>query len=1187
MIMDLYHNATTLSIEEQEDEPFYCSPACAEGDVIWPGSDSEETAEETEQKRLRYEHHARRYLRGHLPVLQSATLRGPLSGWINPWRWVPKHDEWWQPGSEDMLFTREKVMKRAADHGLGYLGPTEALAWCKASAQAEAQRMNRHGSAEQDAQPEVGNTLIELDTEEPRDNLAKAERLTHTLDPTNPYENQSMVNHHSVTPHIMDHVGKETRGTKRPVNAHWLKGSYVSKRARWDGPDIATPTPQHEMGDKSRRRHKSFPERSDSNNRTSYTTSRLSVSFEDITSPPGQMDVTLDTEMPDITSHDRGQASVASAENSTDKKSSFEQNVSTVHDDNDEFHEISRSAFTSSLQNRSGRRSQRRSRCSTDASLLIVEPDELDTITPLQHSPTSILPSSGISQNVTLSSISNKLPERRSKPLGLQHHGHLHDSGGDVERSFITEVAPSSRDLEMFQYRKRRKRKDSEVVKPNQNARTPAAHLLGSPGLSVPSGQSDENENLSYDECSIEPEMSDKINVPPHHDEAPIAEDEPQGKSNQSDRSWDFMDDAMENLPVLSAGSVTPAKSVSLKQHIEHISPVSVAQVVQSISKISSQRSKMSLGSSDHSQTLADPRKSPSNPPAAKGRVGIFQDLNGSTQSYNTSPLRPTPLLPLEPRPHATNDKDWRKATSSMENQDMVSNFQKPPSQHGPRFSSPAGTGSNKFPGLEIGDLGEMERGPLQNPPLNHVPHSSHANISSQTSVEGNEATTDRELDQVAEIANVGQSQRGEDIAQLQRTPQRQFSGAERPERGAESGAEASSAISISRAKDNCHKEIKEPQLQTSIQSEVSADLLRDEIPVSGTLGESRGRTHTGPKASNIDSETSWEGCGPQSPWAAENLQLPVNNPGCVSFGAPSTSGTPPAAGLDQRLSSPDSDPSEELDWHHVERPQTPATIMPFKDLMSPTPEPDSRDHHLEINGLPNTQALVDAATTNPWTSNLKNPSSKKSNKRVSFNVIRSEQKENTHHKFSDEIDRFRPTPRSPPPPQHESDEDIYDDGTATAPKFIGHFVTARQFKQILPPNTSSPLNSSPNLGAQAEAFIAADRRASVEERRARFSPRPPSRKPKAGRHQMEVNSWTRDRTSSSAQISPKSPEKRVGNLMASFDMEDAIGDMSDFLGNDWSVDAELKKAQGPKESESSGRRESNGHKRRRLFGLV
>ena len=195
--MDRYGNATALSTEEEEDEPFYCSPASADNDVIWPGSDSEQTLEEIEQKRSRYEYHARRYLRGYQPVLQSATLRGPLSGWKNPWRWVPppaKEDDWWQPGSEDMLFTREKVMKRAADHGLGYLGPSEALAWCKASAQAEAGRNHKEESMERDTQAEIGNTLLGLDADASPVNSPTKGALLKS-EPINAYEEQDFSYH--------------------------------------------------------------------------------------------------------------------------------------------------------------------------------------------------------------------------------------------------------------------------------------------------------------------------------------------------------------------------------------------------------------------------------------------------------------------------------------------------------------------------------------------------------------------------------------------------------------------------------------------------------------------------------------------------------------------------------------------------------------------------------------------------------------------------------------------------------------------------------------------------------------------------------------------------------------------------------------------------------------------------------
>jgi hypothetical protein len=217
----------------------------------------------------------------------------------------------------------------------------------------------------------------------------------------------------------------------------------------------------------------------------------------------------------------------------------------------------------------------------------------------------------------------------------------------------------------------------------------------------------------------------------------------------------------------------------------------------------------------------------------------------------------------------------------------------------------------------------------------------------------------------------------------------------------------------------------------------------------------------------------------------------------------------------------------------------------------------------------------------------LRNPSLKKSKKRVSFDILQSEEKENSQPDAFDNFDYSKRIPGSPPPPQHDSDEDIFDDGTATIPKFVGHFVAARQFGHILPQNQSSPLNSSPRLSAQAEAFIAADREASVEQPHSPLSPKSPFRKLKSRKDEIEEGSWLRERSLESLQTSPRLPEKRVGNLMASFDMDDALDDMSDFLGDSWSVDAELKKAKGSKESESRGHRESNGSKRRRLFGLV
>ena len=127
--MDPY--SSSFISEDQDEEPYHCSPAYEEQDIVCLGSDSEETAEETARKHQRYEAEAQRCRKGKLPILQPASLKGPFdAGWVNPWRYRPKKNEnedWWQPGSEDMLFTRAKVMERAAAHGLGYLEPADAL----------------------------------------------------------------------------------------------------------------------------------------------------------------------------------------------------------------------------------------------------------------------------------------------------------------------------------------------------------------------------------------------------------------------------------------------------------------------------------------------------------------------------------------------------------------------------------------------------------------------------------------------------------------------------------------------------------------------------------------------------------------------------------------------------------------------------------------------------------------------------------------------------------------------------------------------------------------------------------------------------------------------------------------------------------------------------------------------------
>ena len=1206
--MDRYGNATTLSTEEEEDEPFYGSPACADRDVIWPGSDSEQTLEEIEQKRSRYEYHARRYLRGYQPVLQSATLRGPLSGWINPWRWVPppaKEDDWWQPGSEDMLFTREKVMKRAADHGLGYLGPSEALAWCKASAQAEAGRNNKEESMERGTQAEIGHTLLGSDADEsPVNSPTKGELLKS--EPVDAYGEQSMVNHHSETPHTTEPANEEVRSKKRPIDSQWLKGSYVSKRARWDGPAIATPTPHPDMGERHRRRVQSFPKRSGSNTKTSVEPSRRSVSFADMPSAQQQINVTLNPATPDIALLDDDQAPGTSPLRTTFRSSALLQNNGILQpqtDEMDELHiESQESVLTSSSQKKSHRKYHGRSRDFPDTSVLDVEPDDLNAIAPRQPSLPSQLPSGRTKHNGTSRSRSNRLAKFQSKTPLTHDTGNLHEAADADEYSFVTEVALSSRDLEMFQYRKKRKRISSEALNPNPNDSGFKKDLHESPRMASESGPDDKAEHISDGQGSMAPDNVERRVVSLHVDLTPVPEDGAKDRSNLFDESWDLMEDAIQQPPDSSALSEPPVQAISPKQSPHtHISPIPtmISQPLKSWPKTGSSRSEQrSKSSQSHpSQSLPNLRKNSRGPSAVGMRVNISQDPNDvSTQSYNTSPPRPILNPPPELSSQINPDNILCGATSSSfkELQDM-GDVQKRYSQPCTTFTSPIITKSNNHRDSKICDQMEMGDGSAHDLPLHRSRgiRSSGSNGCSQKPGQGDNVTLRCEVDEVTGAAAFSRPQRTQHTPEVHSILQENLAHAEHM--GVEAKPEASAKLfttrPISPAQDSCPTDVNVQQVQKSADSDNAyRGVERNETSISRDLEHFPGPKDAGSSVANIRSETSWEGCGDQSPWAAENLES-LHMTWQISHSGLLSSSPPPINGAGRGVVPPENRIfSEERDWDHFERPQTPQNdvIKPFKDLMSPTPARETTDAHLKGDGLPNTQLLVTAATINPWASNLRNPSSKKSQKRVSFGILPSEEKENSQSNTFDNCDHSKQNPGSPPPPYHlGADEDIFDDGIGrNVPKFRRHFVAARQFRHILPQNQNSPQNSSPRLSAQAEAFITADREASGEQRRSKLSPRSPSRNFQPGRGRIEEDPWLRERSSESLKSSPKLPENKLENLVASFDMEEALGDMSDFL-EDWSVDAELKKAKGSKELESSGCRESNGYKGRRLFGLA
>ncbi|KAL7956935.1 hypothetical protein V8C34DRAFT_287123 [Trichoderma compactum] len=69
-------------------DSIYCEAVLPPQDIYYEGSEDEDY-DDAEARRLRYEAAGRQFLAGRVPMLLSATLKGPFdkeSGWVNPWR---------------------------------------------------------------------------------------------------------------------------------------------------------------------------------------------------------------------------------------------------------------------------------------------------------------------------------------------------------------------------------------------------------------------------------------------------------------------------------------------------------------------------------------------------------------------------------------------------------------------------------------------------------------------------------------------------------------------------------------------------------------------------------------------------------------------------------------------------------------------------------------------------------------------------------------------------------------------------------------------------------------------------------------------------------------------------------------------------------------------------------------------
>jgi hypothetical protein len=1241
------------SRSSDHDEPFYCSPVCLPEDIICAGSDTEETPEETQRKHLRYEQQSQRFMRGHLPVLQSASLRGPFSketGWVNPWRYRPRQkqeDDWWQPGSEDMLFTRENVMKRAVAHGLGYLSPGEALAWCKATAQAEAAVLNGTDicgeilkSIEMDGLSDTEN--LEYSTLSM--SLVKPSPLHMPTPGSGPASNQrqsphSITNHPSDTPYTRGTAGSNMKGTKRPVDSQWLKGSYVSKRARWDGPAIASPTPLPDMlSERDQRRRQAFSGITEPENAQAHRSSRLSASFPDIPKA-GQVTRQADeaTKPRDI-SPNQLKKSRTSRLSSNHTRSSLERHsgAQQQEDEIDELHEDSQGSISvGSLPKGSRFKLPRTAPDITERSLSDLEPDDLVVVTPCFPSGSATTGPGNSSQIKPYGSKSNTFPKLPRKRLRA---GKLSTSPEQIEKdSFITEIAPSSRDLEKFEYRKKRRISKPYPEEAGREVSTPEDGnqvLRSNPGASEKQKVNAHIEDVISSITASLVKPSDLL-APVEEGAEFMIQEEACASSEISIRSWDMMENSSQKSSFLheanaSAGTPTPPYSI-----LDAEDDIAGAheQFAQHATKTDSQHSSSSYWS-NRSQRLPDSPEEPLKSPGPIEEREVPPDLRDLiTQSTNTSSRHETPTSqnnvgnsssspdvsqkdksiakgdPIEPQQDPSDEALEQAKLVAKAQDEMEHIIQKALSQNCPSIGSKDSVENDPINVYQTPTPHEnVERGES----MDHKPQVHHHNLAPAKShyhQTPNAVNMERpELNVKTGSITVSGS---EDAVILPSHDEERFSARSSNSKTAvfpiETGSKlvsgshdegSSAACSPKLLSDESIPAVTEPELSTVIQSGEPREVTSSSDPgylpkeIFGGKGmECTGDDHpetTTAKLPQAESETSWEGCGPQSPWAVDDLGvlpsfITSNSNKDESFNS---------AGFRREASDGLKSPSArnmvgEWDWQSIERPETREDdgIKPFKDFMSSTPSPEREHEHEEGDGLPSTQLLVEAATKNPWTSNFRNPSSGKSKKRVSFGMPCSEDESARDPKNTEILPKQ--SPRSSPPPGSSEyvNEEVFDTGVTVVKGIEKHFSAStyqRTFKRILPENTASP-NSSPALGAQAEAFMRADGETSPEQERFVGDAWSRHLQPCSITNNNILRRGRPEEDLSPIDATPPSTVRKEVPALSNFDMDQALSEVNNFL-EDWSVDTELQKA---KELDNGKHRENTEYRRRRLFGIL
>ncbi|PQE23159.1 protamine p1 protein [Rutstroemia sp. NJR-2017a BVV2] len=1190
-------NSFSPSIEYGNDEPFYATTLHTAEDIICEGSDAEADPTDIAEKHDRYEHIAERTLQGHLPVLQSARLKGPLykdrkSEWINPWR--HREPDWWKPGSKEMMFTRGNVMARAKQHGRKDMAPKEALAWCKRDARRQAQEMGMDADLNSDDSSSFDRSSegIVIDETIHEESVRREEEVPLSALSPMPEGPESFPT--SYTDNKEGRPSDVWTKAKRPADEHWLKRSHSLKRPKYDQQTDLSPSP--------------YPTAVNMKvHQQSTSISNLSHNVQPARLLPSPKEL-LKTPVRDVDDI-RWQQSQNYTQRTDQTRGTGKSTPVTI--------ELQRHRF-SDLEH------QRQPSNSFEYSYETSSPYEMHN---------SSHQSTAISQS--------QLP-RLSQASALPVHPRLHAINNNGHRtpgnlSFITDMAPSSGNLEHFDFRKKRR------------PATDSPKAIGYPPIAM-----NEHTQMSFSGSSKPVSESERGGMPSSITRNIAENFQPQSStqnreplvsygsfgSDRNDGSWLSTQESIHSTPSVSSatrriavkdllspededgdtswvttqnnssyGPTSPYMNRTFQGSHSSNASRSILTVEHQLSRSMEEKRngiptssfqspspmKNHSFSSQPSQNIL-PRPSPHLPAfhneqnnlIVPGPSDVFE--TSSTQSYNSSPVSlrnsrshtyvaPTTLHPpragqssLENQVAAhtveAHHEKGALASSPLSMQSFDHNARLETKEDTPRKID---SGRDEILGSKLkSPVGRRTKGDLE-------PQSGSEVLPSINGLVRKEFHEPKKGDYSSSNGNPSSTGKKSSVNRLHNRTPAPISSKPGAQRNSPGIGKSQSGLALESSDTPVRKSEKQ-KTPVGIQSGAKNSAKSpDSRAIVKTPAENAPAAET-PSLELALAPHEQEHIkkhSPQSPWARTEIK-PILAPVVIE-----------TTELNDALSSPHSGwQKEEL----VAATDSDA-IRPFRDLMTPSPPPEQNDIPKNEQRPSNTQLLVDAAIKNPWASSS-TTKSKNCKKRVSFGIL--DEEEPTDSPTAPSSAQRR---QSSPPPRISSsvlrEEDKFDDEVTNLDRFRKHFSTVSKYRPMLS-GVRSLIQSSPAVDAMAEAFIAADRDTSYEAKRRLTSSESPScsrntkDKPFSTFKDHEDGDVDGDvdgddslhrepakQASFTTALSETSSNKKLGD----FAQEDYLDELGSFLG-DWSVEGELKKV----EDANTPKQNDNDDARRRLL---